>query len=239
LLQFFKVSLIIWNWSAIRDIASILCIAILAPGLSLNFIKYIKNNSDITKKRKISQKYHIHEGFVGILFVILAFCLWIIRHLLIQYRVMRTQLRIFLAIDMILLFLFLFSGSFLVFRDIYDIVKLKFIEKRINETNNHRSSVFYPITKDSIRFFKSPIILLYPFGVLLASFSVNLFIHGTYFLPETIFNLNHEVIVFIGFILCSIAGSLIGIDWYRFFAKIYPDLYEEIDKIISNLKNNS
>lgn len=239
LLEFFKIKLYFWNWVAIMDVTSIMSIAILAPGLSLNFIKYIRNNSDATKKRKIFQNYHIHEGFIGILFVIIACCLWIIRYLLIQHKVMKTQLRIFLAFDMILLFLFLFSGSFLIFRDRYDILELKFIEKRSYEAKNQISAVFNPITADSIRFFKSPKIAIYPFGILLSSFSINFFIYGTFFLPEVIFRLNHEIIVFLGFILCFIAGGMIGIDWYRFFAKIYPDLYQEIDQIINNLKINS
>ena len=160
-----------------------------------------------------------------------------IRYLMIQHEVLKKQLRIFLALDMILLYLFLFSGSFLVFRDRRDVLKLKFIEKRnsLNDINN--SSVFSPITLDSIHFFKSPRIPYYPIGIVINSFSVNLLIHGTDFLGPKIFSLTLEAIVLIGFILCFIAGFMIGMDWYRLFAKLYPDLYSEIEQILNGLKN--
>ncbi|MFX0141277.1 MAG: hypothetical protein ACFFDN_46990 [Candidatus Hodarchaeota archaeon] len=237
--EFFKIALGFWNWSALRNIAAILCISILAPGLSLNFIKYIKNNSNLYEKRRLFQNYHIHEGFVGILFIIIAFCLWIIRHLMIQHEIMKKELRIFLALIMVPLFLFLFSGSFLFFRDRKDLLRLKLIERKNYEDKNNLSSVFNPITQDSIRFFKSPRIVFYPIGILISSFSVNMFIHGTYFLPEEIFSLTHETIVFIGFILCFVGGGLIGIDWYRVFAKLYPELYLEVEKILNDFKNIS
>lgn len=237
LLQFFEIELSVLNWTAIRNISAILCISILGPGLSLNFIKFIKNNSNLYKKRKLFRNYHIHEGFVGILFIIIAFCLWIIRSMLIQHEIMKKELRIFLALNMILLFLFLFSGSFLIFRDRKDLFKLRFIEKKNYELSVNKSSVFNPITPDSKPFFKSPRIVLYPFGILLSSFSVNIFIHGTFFFPEEIFSLTHETIVLMGFILCFIAGGMIGIDWYRIFARLYPDLYQKTEQILRNFTN--
>ncbi len=239
LLEYFKIEPGFWNWTALKDSAAILCISILSPGFSLNIIKYIKNNSNQNIKKTTLKNYHIHEGFVGVLFVCLAFILFITRYIMIQYEIMRKRLRIFLAIDMILLFLFLFSGSFLIFRDRKDIIKLKFIEKRKFQYKNSASSVFSPLTPDSITFFKSPRILYYPFGILLNSFSVNIFIHGTDFLPEGIFGLTHETIVFLGFIFCFIAGGLIGMDWYRLFAKIYPELYREIEEVLNNLKKEA
>ena len=156
---------------------------------------------------------------------------------MIQHEVLRKQLRIFLALDMILLYLFLFSGSFLVFRDRRDVLKLKFIEKRNSFNDIDNSSVFSPITLDSIHFFKSPRIPYYPIGIVINSFSVNLLIHGTDFLGPKIFSLTLETIVLIGFILCFIAGFMIGMDWYRLFAKLYPNLYSEIEQILNGLKN--
>jgi len=237
LLQFLKIELSVLNWSAIRNISVILCFSILGPGLSLNFIKFIKNNSNLYNKRKLFRNYHIHESFVGILFIIIAFCLWIIRSMLIQHEIMKKELRIFLALNMIPLFLFLFSGSFLIFRDRKDLLKLRFIEKKKYELKVNKSSVFNPITPDSKLFFKSPRIVLYPFGILLSSFSVNIFIHGAFFFPEEIFSLTHETIVLMGFILCFIAGGMIGIDWYRIFARLYPDLYQKTEQILRNFTN--
>ena len=239
LLEFFKIEPSFWNWSTIRDSAAILCISILSPGFTINIIKYIKNNSNQNREKKVFKNYHIHESFVGILFVSMAFILLIIRYRMIQYEIMKKRLRIFLAIDMILLFLFLFSGSFLMFRDRKDLIRLIFIEIRKYQYENKVSSIFSPITPDSIPFFTSPRILYYPFGILLNSFSVNIFIHGTDFLPEGLFGLTHETIVLLGFILCFIAGGLIGIDWYRLFAKIYPELYQEFESVLKDLKKEA
>ena len=239
ILEFFKIELDWWNWTTIRHISAILCLAILSPGLNLYIIKYIRNNSNPNRKWKIIKNYHVHEGFVGIIFVLIAFILWIIRLLMIQHEVLKKKLRIFLALDMILLFLFLFSGSFLVLRDRRDVIRLKFIEKRRNQPISKISPVFNEIAQDSVHFFKSPRGLYYPFGILLNSFALNMFIHGTDFLPKEIFDLNHETIVFIGFFLCFLAGGMIGIDWYRLFAKLYPRLYQDLEIILNDLRNPS
>jgi hypothetical protein len=197
----------------------------------LYIIKYIKNNSNPQRKRKIIKKYHVHEGFVGIIFIIIALVLWLVRFLMIGHEVLVKDLRIFLAIDMILLYLFLFSGSFLVLRDRRDVFNLKFIEKRVDQQSKI-SPIFNEITQDSVQFFKSPRGLYYPFGILLNSFALNMFIHGNDILPKEIFNLNHEIIVLIGILLCFCAGGMIGIDWYRIFSLLYPRLHQELEQIL-------
>ncbi len=233
--EFFNFKINFLNMGIVQDATAIICFSIVSPGLILNFFKYIKNNSNQDKKRKLIRKYHIHEGFFGILFILIGIFFWIIRSIMIQYKILKTQLRIYLALDMILLFLFLFSGSFLIFRDWRDFFKLKFFEKRRSNNSINVSSIFNPIDADSLNFFKFPKLLLYPFGILFSSFSVNLFIHGTDFLPEILFKINHEIIVLMGIILCLIAGAMIGIDWYRLFARLYPHLYQELEQILKNL----
>lgn len=236
LLEFFKMKPDLWMWSGVRDFAVIISLSILAPGLTLNIIKFIKNNSNKNRKRKVFRENHMHEGFVGILFFIFGVSLLMVRYLLIQYEVFTKRLRIILALDMILMYLFAFSGSFLIFRDWRDIVRLKFIEKRDRSKDIHNSSVFSPITRDSVPFFTPPRILYYPFGILINSFSVNFLIHGTDLLGVKIFGISEETIVRIGFFLCIVAGFMIGLDWYRLFAKLYPDLYDEIEEILKELK---
>ena len=224
------------DWKIIRYISIILCFTVFAPGFSLNMIKFIRNNSNQDRKKRVFKNFHIHEGFVGILFVVIALLLWILRSFLIQHEIMRKKLRIFLAVDMILLFLFLFSGSFLISRDRRDLIKFKFIENRNIINHNYHTTVFSPLTSDSIKFFKSPPILLYPVGILLTSFSINMVIHGTDFLPKEIFSLTHEKVVLLGFLLCFVSGALIGLDWYRLFARFYPKLYYEVENVLENLK---
>ena len=236
LLEFFKIKPDFWVWSGVRDFAALISLSILAPGLTLNIIKFIKNNSNKNRKRKVFRENHVHEGFVGILFFIFGVSLLIVRYLLMEYEVFRKRLRIFLALDMILMYLFLFSGSFLIFRDRRDIVRLKFIEKRDISKDIHNSSVFSPITRDSVHFFTPPRIIYYPFGILINSFSVNFLIHSTDLLSVKIFGLSEETIVLIGFFLGIVAGFMIGLDWYRLFAKLYPELYNEIEEILNEFE---
>ncbi|MFX1242988.1 MAG: hypothetical protein ACFFA7_17215 [Promethearchaeota archaeon] len=225
--------------TVIRHLSAILSFSILSPGLTLIVINYIKNNSNKSNSRKLFHNYHIHEGFVGIIFIFTSGLLIMIRYSLIQYEVFRTDLRILLAVDMVLLYLLLFFGSFLIFRDWRDLIKLKFIQKREQVDTNYSSSTFYPLTPDSIKFFKPPKVILYPFGVLLSSIAVNIFIHGTDFFPEEIFTLNHETLVVIGIILSFFAGGIVGLDWYRLFAKIYPELYHNFEHVLDDLRNNN
>jgi hypothetical protein len=235
-LELFKIAPDLLNWSAIRNSSAIICISLLSPGLTINIFKYVRNNSNHNKKGRIFKNFHIHEGIVGVVFVIIAFLLLMIRYSLIQFEVFRTDLRIILAITMILLYLFLFSGSFLLFRDRRDLIRLKFIERReIIENVNDTSSIFSPITPDSRNFLKSPRILMYPFALLLNSLAVNLMIHGLDVMPKRIFNLSLESIILTGIIFCLISGGLIGIDWYRFFKRMYPIEVNEIEKELKKL----
>jgi hypothetical protein len=220
----------------LRHLPAIFCFSILSPGLILSLIHYIKNNSNKNKLKKIFHNYRIHEGFVGILFIIIAFIFLIIRYNLISYKIFRTDLRIFLAIDMILLYLFLFLGSFLVLRDWRDIISFKLIERRESTNNKYKSPLFNPITSDSLKFFKSPKLLLYPFGILLNSIAVNLFIHGNDVIPEEIFPLNHETLILISIILSFISGGIMGLDWYRIFRKTYPESYQQFEKMLDSLR---
>ncbi|MFX1389082.1 MAG: hypothetical protein ACFE9Z_03350 [Promethearchaeota archaeon] len=223
----------------LRHLSAILSFSILAPGLTLIVMNYIKNNSNVNKSKKIFHNFHIHEGFVGLLFILIAVFLILIRYTLVQYEIFRSNLRIFLAIDMILLYLFLFFGAFLIFRDWRDMINFKLISKRETPNREYSEAIFYPINTNSINFFKSPKVLLYPFGILFSSIAVNIFIHGTDFLPEEIFSLNHETLVLIGIILSFFTGGIVGLDWYRLFARIYPELYRDFEEVLDNLRTQN
>ena len=75
--------------------------------------------------------------------------------------------------------------------------------------------------------------------MLLTILSVNMVIYGIDFLPYQIFNIDDELVIQLGYLLCFIAGGLIGIDWYRIFKIFYPQDYEIIEKEIVNLKQQS
>jgi len=228
----------------IQGMIVFVCFSIISPGLTLIVIQFIKRNTSKFDDNRILGRYHMHEGFLGILLIILAFVFWIIRIALIQYEIFRTKLRIYLALDMILLFVVLFFGSFLLFRDWRDVVKLNFFEK-INDNKNSdeskkkdiSSTVFSQISSESVQFFKRLKVKIYPIGLLLASFSANALIHGLHLLPKELFNLELENIILFGIACCFLGAGMIGLDWYNLFAKIYPDKYEEIERKIAILKD--
>ena len=225
----------------IHDIISIMCFSILAPGLTLIVIQFIKRNTSKFDEHRIFGKYHVHEGFIGILFIVIAVIMWFIRISLIQYKIFRTTLRIFLAIDMIFLFIFLFFGSFLLFRDRKDVLQLNFFEKKVNpdkrNEKNNSTSVFSEITSESFHFFKILKVKIFPIGILLSSFSANALIHGLDLLPLEIFRLELETIVIIGIICCFIGAGIIGLDWYNLFAWIYPERYQEIENVMRKIQS--
>ena len=225
----------------IENIIAILCFSIISPGLTLFIIQFIKRKTSKYEKNRILGTYHVHEGFIGILLVVSAFLLWGVRQVLIQHEIFRTTLRIFLGLDMIVLFVVLYFGSFLVFRDWRDVVRLNLFEKKeeINDNlepnkNVTNNTVFNQISPESIQFFKRLKVKVYPIGILLVSFSANALIHGLDLLPIELFNLQLETIVLIGCACCILGAGLIGLDWYNLFARIYPDRHDEIEKVITS-----
>jgi hypothetical protein len=224
--------------TVLRHLSAIISFSVLSPGLTLAVINYIKNNTNSDKPRRVFHKYHIHEGFVGIVFILISLILMVLRYNLVKYEIFRTDLRIFLAINMIILYLFLFFGSFLVFRDWRDVIKGKFIQKRDFTDTDPNPLGVNTITADSITFFKPPKFLLYPFGLLFSSIAVNIFIHGTDFLPEEVFTMNHETLVLLGIIFSFISGGIVGLDWYRLFAKIYPETYQKFEILLDKFRIN-
>lgn len=239
-IELFHGEIFLLHNETIQDMIAILCFSILSPGLTLFVIQFIKRNTSKFDDNRIFGRYHVHEGFIGIVFVILAFLLWIVRMLLMQHVIFRTRLRIFLALDMIFLFVFLYFGSFLLFRDWRDVVNMNFFEEKddskVFNDNEKNSTVFSQISSESTQFFTKLKVKIYPIGLLLASFSANALIHGLDLLPFEIFNLELEIIVIIGIVSCILGAGTIGIDWYHLFAKIYPERHEEIERLITNQK---
>ena len=54
-----------------------------------------------------------------------------------------------------------------------------------------------------------------------------------------IFYLESESIIRLGYLICFIAGGMIGRDWLRLFRTVYPNLYEEIKIKINKLKKEN
>ncbi len=217
--------------------------SMISPGLILMIIYYIRNKTSKYDSAKLFGKYHIHEGFMGILLLIMAMFLMILKINIAGFE--PSGFEPFSAILQIFIFIFLYIASFLISRDWHDLRRLKLIEKetQIKEKHdtNQNNAVFSKITKEDIHFFKKQKFIYYPFGMFLTFLSINLitFVSGyisTRFFITLEFDIN--IILTIGYISCILGGGLIGIDWFRLFEFFYPELYGNLEQILNNLKNS-
>ena len=225
-------------YSNLWEVYMFLSFLILGQGLIFYIVYHIKKN---TAKYVLSKhRLHLHEGFVGLIFLIVSVALlWLRSSLLFLTDILWKRLSIILFLVQILLFIFLYIGSFFFFRDIHDVLKLKFIEKiKIveNSSQSNEITVFKRITKDDLHFFKFPKLVLFPFGIVLTVLGLNLIVYDYDFLQINIFDLENEFFVLLGYFLSFVAGGLIGRDWLRLFKKIYPEIYGEIERAIINLE---
>ncbi len=226
-----------WQFWIYWDIIIMTFFSMLAPGLVLYIIHYIKTSTGKYEENTVFG-YHLHEGFFGIVLLIGAIIIFFLREFLAQFKALFKELSVILAIMGIFLYLFLYISGFFIFRDWHDVLRLKIIEKKELKVDieNTKTPVFNNITHDDLHFFQLPRLKLYPLGILFTLFSLNAIIFANNFLPMEIFKLKSDSVILLGFLMGFIAGGLIGRDWLRVFKRFYPKLYGEIDDIIIDLK---
>ncbi len=224
------------------DILMFLTYSIVGPGLILYTIHYIEKNSEKFANAEFLGKYHIHEGFVGIIFIIIACILFPLRSFMVGEAIFHNELIFLLGTTQLFIFAFMFFGNFLIIRDLRDVIRLKWIEKKNQDKSitksNQDISVFSSISKEDLQFFKFSKILLYPMGIILTCISINAIVFGSTFLPSEIFYLNYPSVVLLGFFFGFISGGLVGHDWLRLFKRFCPRLYGELKRAIDNLNDN-
>ena len=221
------------------EIMIIITFSMISPGIIVYIIHYIKKSTSRFEESKIFGIYHLHEGFIGIIFIIVAiFFLWLRSELFFLAGPYFSRYSIFLLLTQILSFLFLYLGSFFFFRDWDDVIQLHFVEKKENleKIKKNHSTAFNHIDEADLHFFEFPKIIIYPIGIILTIFSLNTIIYGINFLPLDKININNEFVIYLGYFVSFIAAGIIGRDWFRIFRKIYPEAYQEIEKIINRVK---
>jgi len=238
LLQLFKFDSYRLYKSNFWDLNVLLSFSILAPGFIIYLIHYIINFTSKHEGRRIYGKFRLHEGFVGIILIIIALSLFILYSFIIRYSIFvyfaffQNIITDFRALNLLFLFLFLISGSFLVFRDWHDVIKFKLIEVDntvdVISNQNDCSNGLNQMNGKIFQFFKTPKLVYYPLGLIVHNFAVSAIAYGMSFLPWKIFHLEYDSIVMLGLLFGFIAGGMIGKDWLRFCKKFYPDLYQKI-----------
>lgn len=210
------------------DVLIMITYAFLASGIVLYAIHHIRHSTEKYEDNKLFGAYHVHEGFFGVILTIGGILLWILREMLQEIEIFKKDLEIVIAFMGYVLFGFLYVGGFLIFRDWHDVMHLKFLEKKDSREKNNETSIFSRIFQEDVHFFEMPKVSIYPIGIVLTLFSISALVYRNNFLPETIFYLNGNIILIIGYILSFIAGALIGKDWLRVFRRYYLDEYQEI-----------
>jgi len=237
---YFQLTPISHQFGMFWETVILISFSLIGQGLIIYILYYIKKKTFKYNESVVWGKYHIHEGFYGLVFIIIALILLLIHiNLLFLEDILWKRLIIILWFVQVSSFILLFLGSFFFFRDWDDVVKLKFIEKRIfkgDELINYENTGFNQIRKEDIHFFEFPKLMLYPFGILLTIFALNAVVYDVDFLPYEIFGLESEIIIYIGYFCCFAAGGMIGRDWLRLFRKVYPVIYTNIEKAIKSLK---
>lgn len=236
--QFLPFLPIFWN---LYEVVVFSVYAIVPFGIIFYILHYIKNDSAKYGDLKFGGKYHIHESFLGVVLLICAIFISILRFILISYKIFLTKLYFVFQIVTLFLFFFYYFASFLMFRDWRDIIHFRFIEKKkkmgLNNTLSYDTVVFNNLSKEDVPFFESPKLKMFPLAILLTSISLSTVIYGLMLFPSEIFYLNYEIISIIGYIFGFIAGGMLGKDWFRLLRKFYPELSYEIENVINKLKN--
>jgi len=231
---FFSVS---WEFWDFWEIITYISFSMIAPGLIGYVSYYTRRITGNLEEARIFSKYHIHEGFAGIIFIFTALLLLYFHSLVVFLNEPYYRRLSFIIVGMeIFSFIFLFLGSFFCFRDWRDIIQIKLVEVRIiNDNKKGKTSVFKQITKENLDFFKIPKIMIYPFGLIIITLSINMIIYNTDFIPPYFYHLDETEIIMLGYISCFIAGAITGLDWLRLFKIFYPEIYKEIEQAINSI----
>ncbi|MFX0069961.1 MAG: hypothetical protein ACFFAO_02625 [Candidatus Hermodarchaeota archaeon] len=218
----------------------ILSFSMIAPSMIMYIIFYIRKSTAKYESSTIFGKYHLHEGFIGIILIILSISLIILRlNLLFLTHPFWRRLSFIFVLVQVFSIIFIYLGSFFFFRDWHDIIRLKLIEAKPDLNSNLKTDsvpIFNQITQDDLHFFRFSRFLIYPFGVIMTIISISIIIYGIDIFPRENFDVNNESVIYLGYFLCFISGGMIGVDWLRIFKLYYPELYEEIRKVINQIE---
>lgn len=223
---FSKLTLFQWGFIII------LCVCCIAPFFSVHSLFLITKYQHKFESNIIKGKHHVHEGFAGIILILIAIGLFLLRLTWISKEKLLTEFQIIGTVFIILLTLLLYFGSFLVGRDWKDVINFKFLSLNSdknasiddNETINDKKNMFY--TEKPLNTYILGIILS-SMGIFFIFFPVNIF-------PYNIFHIKAEVIRIFGWFILITGAMLIGFDWIRLLRRFFPDEYEKLNQKLGN-----
>jgi hypothetical protein len=196
----------------------------------------IKNKTSKYMEVKVFGRYHLHEGFFGLLLLFFVIPIGLIYFFLDVYIIKKNSFKWILTVVKIVMINLIFFGSFFILRDRKDIFNLKFLEIKnpvnSNKAPKNSSDFMKNMDHGSVDFFKNSRFKIYHIGIFLCSFSINAIIHERNFLVQDLFNLRDNIIIILGFLFLFLGSGFIGIDWLRIFKLLYPNLKKEINQFL-------
>lgn len=196
-----------------------------APFISVLSCNYIQKYEHKYNKNVISGKYHMHEGFMGLVLIGVGVGLFILRTLLLPFELIIPGLHIIGTLIFSFITLFPFFGGFLIGRDWYDFKSFQFFTP-VSENKEKRDSEPY-----DEEFYSEKPINTRLLGVILSSFGILFVVFSTDFLPYSIFLIKPETLRVIGWLIFTIGAIIIGYDWIRLLKKYFPEEYKKLNQV--------
>jgi len=222
---FSKLTLFQWGFIII------LCVCCIAPFFSVHSLFLITKYQHKFESNIIKGKHHVHEGFAGIILILIAIGLFFLRLTWISKERLITEFHIIGTVFIILLTLLLYFGSFLVGRDWKDVISFKFLS--LNSYKNVSIDDNESIKKKNKFYTKKPL-NTYFLGIILSSMGIFFIFFPVDIFPYHIFYIKAEVIRIFGWFILITGAMLIGFDWIRLLRRFFPDEYEKLNQKLGN-----
>lgn len=217
-----------FQWGFIK-VFTICCIA---PFFSVQSLFLITKYEQKFESNVIKGKYHMHEGFAGIILILIAIGLCLIRLTWVPIENKIPGLFIIGTFIVIMLTLLINFGGFLIGRDWNDVVSLKFLA--LNSTENANGNENESISDEKNKFYTEKPLNTYLIGIILTSTGFCFIIFTTDIFPYNIFHIKAEVIRIFGWFILITGAMLIGFDWIRLLRRFFPDEYEKLNQKLGN-----
>lgn len=217
-----------FQWGFIK-VFTMCCIA---PFFSVQSLFLITKYEQKFESNVIKGKYHMHEGFAGIILILIAIGLCLIRLTWVPIENKIPGLFIIGTFIVIIITLLIDFGGFLIGRDWKDVISLKFLA--LNSTKNANGNENESKSDDKNKFYTEKPLNTYLIGIILTSTGFYFIIFTNDIFPYIIFYIHFEVIRIIGWFILSIGAILIGYDWVRLLQKFFPDDYGKLNQKLEN-----
>jgi len=214
------------------DFIIIFSVSCIAPFFSIHSLFLITKNEQKFENNVIRERYHLHEGFVGIILILLAIGLTLILFIFIPEYNVRGIIHLLAAAIIIIITLIFYFGGFLVGRDWQDVKNFKFLT--LNSNNNTKINGNESLNNEIKKFYTKKHLNTYLLGIMIASMGIFLNFFPYDIFPYNIFHFKANAIRIIGWFIVVIGALLLGFDWVKLLRKFFPEEYEKLFQKIEN-----